>query len=267
MEDLQSKLNYVRDRLKEKVHHPFIAKYIGDPDIDDHKLLFLVSILDSVEMPLEKLANYSVSTMLIQLALDTHEKVTNSIDGESNQLNRQLTVLAGTYYSGFYYKLLADQNDIEAIRILAEGVETVNDQKIIAYQKDVESIDELMNSVKKIECGLLDRLTEHFQVNNWDDLVSNFLLINRLQLEKENFKKYHKSVVFDCLAKFAFHKNDSLSKVLSCEQQEYLVSICDRYIEISKQGLILAKSKIPLLNKVVDERIQCLLNLHQPVAK
>lgn len=267
MRDLQTKLDYVRDKIREKIKHPFLSQYIDDPVIDEDKLLFLVSILDYAEMPLAQLENYSVSTMLIQLALDTHEKVENASNTAENMRHRQLTVLAGIYYSGFYYKLLADQSDVYAIRLLAKGIKTINDQKIIVYQKDISSIDKLMDSVKKIEFSLIEKITGHFQCNVWDDMISDFLFIKRLTAEKEQFKKSQSSVVFNALRKIIFSKQDHSTKGLSTEQQNYLNLICDRYIDFSKHCLMKTKGKAPVLNEFVEERMNLMLEMHQPVAK
>lgn len=267
MRDLQSKLDYVRDKIRKKIQHPFLSQYIDDPVIDEDKLLFLVSILDYMEMPLAQLENYCVSTMLIQVALDTHEKVENATNTAENTRHRQLTVLAGIYYSGFYYKLLAEQSDVDVIGSLAKGIKTVNDQKIIVYQKDISSIDKLMDSVKKIEFSLVEKIASHFQLNVWDDMISDFLFIRRLTEEKEKFKKSQSSVVFNALRKLVFSKQELSTKGLSIQQQNYLILICDRYIDYAKHCLVMVKDKVPMLNDLVEERMNNMLEIHQQVAK
>lgn len=267
MHDLQIKLEYVRKKLEGKISHPFLAQNIEAPFIDEDKLLLLVSFLDYMEMPLERIEHYSIPTMLLQVALDTHEKVTNDMTGEHNLKNRQLTVLAGVYYSGLYYKILAEQNDIEVIRLLAEGIETINDQKIIVYQQEMDGIEKLMDSVRSIEASLLKKLTIFLHANAWGEIISHYLFIKRLFMEKEQFIQSRSSVVFEALKKFVFPKHENSLRNLSQEQQNYLVLICDKYINFSKQQLLKAKNKLPLLNEAVDGRIDFLLNQHQPMAK
>lgn len=267
MQDLQKKLDHVRSKIEERVYHSYLSTNIDAPMIDEDKLLLLVSILDHTDMPLAELENYAVTTMLIQIALDTHEKVTNAMTGETNQQNRQLTILAGVYYSGLYYKLLAEQNDFGAIRMLAEGIETVNEQKIMLYHKELDEIEKLMTSVKKIEFALFERLTAHFHIPVWNEIVANLLLYKRLIAEKEQYKRSKSSVLFDALRKVVFPKQSQLTKELSLEKQRYLNLICDRYIDFSEEMIVKAKSKIPFLNEMVDDRISLILNQHQPVAK
>lgn len=264
MQDLQSKLEYVRSKIEGKVSHPFLAQKIEAPLIDEDKLLLLVSFLDYLDMPLNKIELYAVPTMLLQIALDTHEKVTNDM---TDLQNRQLTILAGTYYSGLYYKILADYGEIEVIRLLAEGIETINDQKIIVYQQEMDGIENLMESVKNIESSLYRKLTAHLHANTWGEVVSNLLFIKRLFEEKEQFVESNSSVLFDALKKLAFPKQESQQKDLSNEQKNYLLLICDKYINFAKELLMKAKSKLPLLNEAVDGRIDYFLNQHQPIAK
>ena len=267
MQNLQKKLDHVRDKIEGNIRHPFLSQQIKAPVIDEDKLLMAVTVLDHLDMPIAQLEDIATSTMLLQVALDTHEKVTNAMTGDKNHRNRQLTVLAGTYYSGLFYKLLSSQNEIDVIRVLAKGVETVNDQKIIVYQKEVDGIDKLMKSIMNIESSLLMKLIGYLRVDVWDDIVSNFLFIKRLMFEKDQFRSQNTSVVFDALKKLVFPKQDPNIKELSLEQQNHLLHICDGYIDYSIQLLIKAQSKVPLLNELVAERIQIMMNQHQPVAK
>ncbi len=267
MHDLQKKLEYLRERLEGKISHPFLAQNIEAPPIDEDKLFLLVAFLDYLNLPLEKIEHYAIPTMLLQIALDTHEKVTNDMTGKQNMKERQLTVLAGTYYSGLYYKILADYQDIEVIRLLAEAIETINDHKIIVYQQEMNGIEKLMESIENIEATLFKEISKHLHAMAWGELFSDFLLIKRLYKEKELFLRSQSSVVFEALKKLVFPKHEGSIKNLSLEQQNYLIHICDKYIHFSKEQLLKVKSKLPLLNKAIDGKIDYLLNQHQPMAK
>ncbi|MEH7525469.1 heptaprenyl diphosphate synthase component 1, partial [Bacillus sp. JJ1503] len=98
MLDMNVKMAIVKEQIEKKIRHPYLLKYIESPNIDEDKLLLLVTVLDHVNLPEERLRNFAITTMLIQIALDTHELVTNE-ELDSDQLkDRQLTVLAGVYY-------------------------------------------------------------------------------------------------------------------------------------------------------------------------
>lgn len=267
MLDIQTKLNEMKDKIEQNLDYPYLSQYIRKPKIDNDKLLMLLSFLDSLELPSSNKDNYALTTMLLQIALDTHDQVTNDAMDESNQRNIQLTVLAGTYFSGLYYRILAKQNDIDVIRVLSEGVEIINDHKIIFYQQDFDGIDKLISSLAKIEASLFKQLANYFRAKHWEDLVSNFFLIRRLISEKEKFSQEHPSPLFDVLKTIVFPKNDQSIRELSPDQKNYLLLICDRYIDFSKELLLKAKKNIPFLNAVLEKRIQQLVSKHQRVLK
>ncbi len=259
--DFQRKIANVKEKVEERLLHPYMFQYINTPALDEDKLLLLVSILDQCKLTNKELENYSITTMLLQVALDTHEQVSNTSANNNEVLKkRQLTVLAGVYYSGLYYKILAECHDVQAIRMLAQGIKLINDKKIIVYQQDISEIDTLMNNVKLIESSLIDQFTDYFRLDGWNGIVENFLFIKRLSKEKDNFVQKKSSIVFDALHTLIFPKHNGSHKDLSLEQQNYLILICDRYIEFSKQLLEKAKKELPRINELLDSRITSIIN-------
>jgi len=267
--DLQSKLDGIRDLLLEKLSHPYLLDHVESPYIDDDKILLLISLLDQYGVKQEQIENYTVTAMLLQIALDTHEHVQNSQSGEedNSHKNRQLTVLAGIYFSGLYYKLLAETDDIEMIKQLAAGVKEINEHKISVYQKEAEAIDKLMYSVKLIESTLLGKIAEHFHAPEWHDLTANWLFVKRLIAEEKKFLQSGRSLVFDVLKKIALPKVDQSSTELSSEQQKYLLSICTRYIEFSLTMIDTSLNRLPGMNSLLADRLKLIAGQHQSMSK
>lgn len=267
--DLHYKIDVIRDILLDKLSHPYLLEHVESPYIDDDKLLLLISLLEQYGIKHEQIENYTVTTMLLQIALDTHEHVQNSLSGEVNDShkNRQLTVLAGIYYSGLYYKLLAETEDIEMIKQLAAGVKEVNEHKISVYQKEPDAIDKLMHSVKLIESTLLGKIADHFHAKEWHDFAADWLFVKRLIAEEKKFLQTGKSLVFDVLKKVALPKVDQNSTELSSEQQKYLLSICTRYIEFSLTLIDTAINRLPGMNSLLADRIKLIAGQHQSMSK
>ncbi|WP_353050023.1 MULTISPECIES: heptaprenyl diphosphate synthase component 1 [unclassified Bacillus (in: firmicutes)] len=267
--DLQNKLDGTRELLLEKLSHPYLLEHVESPFIDDDRLLLLTSLMEQQEVNQEKAKNYTVTTMLLQIALDTHEQVNNSQPGEEDESHkrRQLTVLAGIYFSGLYYKLLADMDDIEMIKLLASGVKEVNEQKILLYQKEAEAIDKLMDSVKLIESALLGKVADHLDASEWFEFASNWLFVKRLLSEETKFIKSGSSLVFNALKKIALPKMDQTTTNLSSEQQKYLITICTRYIEFSMTKINAALKKLPGMNSLLMERLDLIAGQHQTMSK
>lgn len=264
LQDIRDKFTDIKGQVERRVFDPYLLKYIQTPLIDEDKILILISIMDRLELSYSEMENYTLSTMLIQIALDTHEHVTNSTDDEKK---RQLTVLSGDYFSGLYYKLLADSEDILMIKALSEGIKEINEHKILVYQHGCDGTEKLMTSIKVIESSLLLKLSEYFKVDLWNDFIANLLFVKRLLNEKSQFIQAGSSVLFEALKKIIFSKNEYKLNDLSNEQKKHLLMICDRYIEFSKQIIEKGINQLPYLNELLEKRISLILTQHQPIAK
>lgn len=270
LQDIRQKLIDIREQVEMKVTDPYLAQFIPTPYIDEDKLLLLISIMDQLDLSDSQLKNYALTTMLIQVALDTHDYVSNTPIAKKekeHQTGRQLTVLAGDYYSGLYYKFLADSEDIPMIKTLARGIKEVNEQKIFVYQKEFDGIEKLMTSIKLIESSLVSKIVDYFHLTVWNEIATNILFVKRLLLEKKQYSQTDHSLVFDGLKRIVFSKNGSKLTDLSNEQKRYLMHICDRYIEFSKQIIEEGMKQLPGINHLLESRILSILNQHRPIAK
>ncbi len=267
--DLQNKLNSTKELLLEKLAHPYLKKHVEAPYIDDDRLLLLISLLEQEEENQQRAVSYTLTAMLLQIALDTHEHVSNSLPGKEDERykHRQLTVLAGIYYSGLYYKLLADLEDIDMIKLLASGVKEVNEHKISLYQKDSIAIDQLMESVKLIESSLFGKITAYYQASEWYEFASNWLFVKRLLFEETVFLKTGNSLLFNALKKIALPKTDQKNASLSTEQQKYLLSICTKYIEFSMTKIKIASKQLSGVNSLLLERLDLTAGQFQRMSK
>lgn len=266
MQDMKIKLADVKEQIERKIRHPYLLKHIEAPIIDEDKLLLLISILDHANISEKKAMNYAITIFLIQIALDTHELVSNQPLEADDKKDRQLTVLAGVYYSGLYYKILAGMDDVDMIRSLAEGIKEVNEHKISVYRKAIEGIEVLMNDVKKIESSLFDKITKCLDDPILSEFTSNLLFVKRLIAEKKLFLQGGASVVFEALKKISFQKSEQMVMDLTTEQQNYLLRICDQYIDFSKQLVEKHFHKLPFTNELLEKRMKAILNQHHPAA-
>ncbi|CAG9623609.1 heptaprenyl diphosphate synthase component 1 [Sutcliffiella rhizosphaerae] len=247
--------------IKEKIHtlitHPYLIEHIEYPIIDEDKLLLLYSIMETIEMPENKKEQYILSTMLVQIALDTHDMVTNTKVDQMEQedaKNQQLTVLAGDYYSGLYYRLLAEVDDITMIKTLAHSIKQINEHKISYYQKDLQGMETLMQSLAKIESSLIQSVSGYFSNSMLKDLSENFLLLKRLIMERKRFCAKDSSFLFDTIRRIAFSKGEKQDT--SSEQEKYMLFLLDKYIEHLRKTMDTLISSIPNMNKLLETRIQ-----------
>ena len=75
---------------------------------------------------------------------------------------RQLTVLAGDYYSGLYYKILAEVENVPLIRTLAEGIKIVNEHKVAIYRLEDCTVEQYMDTLKKVESTIISKFINFF---------------------------------------------------------------------------------------------------------
>ncbi|ANS47130.1 heptaprenyl diphosphate synthase [Bacillus thuringiensis] len=191
----------IKEKLMEKLRHPYFINYIEEPFIDEEKIALLYGALKSANLHIEQIEHYVVTIILVQIALDTHERVSNKAGEEEIEFHkcRQLTVLAGDYYSGLYYYLLSMNRDIVLIRALAEGIKEINEHKIMLYQKAHETTDDIMKSVVTIESALLQKTCDHFHLSHWKPFITYVLGGNRLQKEIQLYADKQHSPVFQAV--------------------------------------------------------------------
>ncbi|WP_080845447.1 heptaprenyl diphosphate synthase component 1 [Cytobacillus gottheilii] len=261
MQDLTTNLADVKSQINEHVKHSYLFKYIKEPVIDEDKLLLFTSIFSDYDLPKSKAEQYIVTAMLVQIALDTHELVENGeLDGEFHK-SRQLTILAGTYYSGLYYKILSALEDVGMIRTLAEGIKEVNEHKISVYRKDSKRIDNLMESVKKIESALYERVLTHYNSDTILPFTANVLFYRRLLKERELFNNEEPSLLFEALGDLIFSKTH-LNKSSMTVRSE-LLSVVDSYIDHARREISQELNQIPYMNNLLNKRIQEMIQFDQ----
>jgi len=209
MLNINSTVIELKESIKSKAYHPYLQKILDEPKIDEDKLMLLAGLFCELEKSSDEIHTDMLSTMMVQVALDTHELVTVSSQGieSGDELkNRQLNVLAGDYYSGLYYQLLATSGNVILIRILSSGIKEINEHKISLYQKAFTDEGNLLSSIKIIESALIQKLADYFKKPEWMELAGAVLLLNRLHLEKKLYHSGGQSLVYDALAEINFPK-------------------------------------------------------------
>ncbi len=262
LHDIQTKLAELKELVDSRAFHPYLIKNINAPYIDEDKLLLLMSMLDQLNLSDKEIDAYISAAMLIQLALDTHDHVRISSFNE-NLKNQQLTVLAGDYYSGLYYKYLSGVDNILLIRELSRGVKEINENKIMVYEKyQTNDIDDLINSFRVIEGAIFEKLIGFFQITPWKDFSLNFLLVKRLMHEKNQFLKTGFSAGLNALINISF-QNDQSRDASSKDKEKRILQVFDQMINQAIDLMEKGKVNLPHLNKLLKERTMCLIDEHQ----
>ncbi|QOR65273.1 heptaprenyl diphosphate synthase component 1 [Cytobacillus suaedae] len=250
LQDFEVKIAELKELIQTRISYPFINKYIETPIIDEDRLILLYLIFNDLQLSSREVERYTITSMLVQMALDTHETVSNSVPQEKSDrlTSRQLTVLAGDYYSSLYYYLLADIDDINFIRILAEAIKDINENKIIFYQRDAKQFETFIHTVELIESSVFRKITGFFQLASWNELTSKVLLLKRLLLEREKLVTDDSSLFIDMMRK------------LFNTQESNLLHMMDSYIIDTEKAIKTSLVTNFSTDSVLVQRVNALLH-------
>lgn len=188
----------IKELLTYKIKHTYLEKYIEQPVIDEGKLMALSMIVNHTSLPIETKKQYVITIMLVQMALDTHDLVQITNDNHENEttiVSRQLTVLAGDYYSGLYYLLLAEIKDVNLIHTLAVTIKEINEYKMKLYYKEVDSFDNYIEIVSKVESLLITRFADSLGHSSVNEIIEKIICTTKLIEEKKEFTDQSQSSI------------------------------------------------------------------------
>lgn len=269
MLNITDDIRQLKRLIETKAQHPYLLKHIQKPSLDEDKLILLWGLFNDLDVLNEKRNQYIISTMLVQIALDTHEIVSNSGDGiELPEVlkNRQLQVLAGDYYSGLYYQGLASVGNVEMIRILSSAIKKINDNKIILYQQgSINDVPTLLMTIKAIEASLIHKLADYYDEPAWIDISEDLLLLKRLHAEKRSYLKTGQSIVFDVLRAMPF--DDSIiGDVLISEKEEQVRAQFDKCLRDARQSVQCSMRKLAKFDDELLDRVKVILEQTESIA-
>jgi len=178
--------NELKHSIEKKIQHPYVEKFVKKPFIDEDKLDILIYIYQDVPIPIQMKQQHIITIMLVQMALDTHEHIPNDHqDWMMSETERQLSVLAGDYYSGLYYLLLSELEEVNMIQVLASSIRKMNEYKMILFYEEAESVQEFIEVISQLEASLYTEVASYLGLDQQIvAIIQNVLLLNRLQREQ-----------------------------------------------------------------------------------
>lgn len=232
--DCNHQANIIHQYIEEQLHHSYLKEYIDQPHIDRDRIYFLLMPFVNEGRAISKEVVQWISTaMLLQIALDTHEKVTIS---ERDPLKeRQLTVLAGVYFSSLYYKILAETDDVELISNLAKAIKEINESKISIYKDEFKNLDELLKKLKTRESAIISNFFRFFEDDQWIEIVEEALLYKKLVQEKVSLRHSQNTSFINAFSALSNHTDQKESSLhLTKDQTGHLLTQIDELIERTK---------------------------------
>lgn len=220
---------YIVKRIENAIDHPTLSRYIQKPNIDHDHIWFLYGMF-AENGTYANMDDYITSICLVHLALETHDLIRLRPEkNDQERKDRQLTVLAGDFYSAQYYQLLAKQADFPMIKQVSEAIQTINEMKTSFFNQKLPG-QRLLELIKNIESTLLLNVAKTLNLPKWNDLISDYFFVTRLIKERQNLNNGQTT-------KFFHH--------------------------IIKDSSDLTKGLIQLMDEAIKEGSSRLLNLHQ----
>lgn len=206
---ISSKLIELEKVIYDKVEHPYIDKFLEKPFIDSDKLAMFYYLYDEVSITESKKNYYITTIMLVQMALDTHEIIPSPSEKSMDETAKQLSVLAGDFYSGLYYYLLAEIEDIPMIRTLANAIEKINEYKMVLYEADVPSLEQLVTVMQEVEATLFKEVAQLMQVDEQTvEVVAQYFIVNRLCDELQKIRDHRFSYLENYVTQHDVHAGE-----------------------------------------------------------
>ncbi|MBO8163009.1 MAG: heptaprenyl diphosphate synthase component 1 [Brevibacillus sp.] len=230
----------IADRVRQLIAEPYIERYVDLPPIAENRLALLYFFLCESGMAKPRAQILCVTTTLVQLGLDTHETVRLEYgDSLSAERNRQLSVLAGDYFSSHYYHLLAQANELEAVQILARAIEEINEAKMQLYvcEKENKLPWETYYALRKtIDTALYVGFVQHYAPTPearhfWQTLIEKTSAVEQFIGEWEQLQ-WEKRVPFG-FAQYLLQKPGStIAHVLDAIEQKALelIGVCEKLV-------------------------------------
>jgi heptaprenyl diphosphate synthase len=234
--DIQVEVDRLKDEIDKRMQHAFLKKNIELPVLDNEKLSMLCRMFRETSCSRQKINTYVVSVMLVQAALDAHESITvRRLTDNEMMKNRQLTILAGDYYSGLYYRLLSEIEEVRLTRKLAHSIQEINEHKMFLYKRESQTAEQTFESLRVIESSLLRNVAEYFELPLWGAFFEEYFLLRRLLAERHHFTESHTSPVVDALDPSERKKGSLL--VSQQEKIQQMTHLLDSYIDRVRQTI------------------------------
>jgi heptaprenyl diphosphate synthase len=184
LQSIKEEVTYLNEQVYKKVSAAYLNKYVECPIIEEDKAVFLYGLLKQCNYP--HLQNAYMAVMLVDLALTLHEEVPISNSQESDVKNRQLTVLGGDYYSSLYYNELAKIGDLKLIKIVADAIQEINEEKMNVYLNKSNLVEDNIKGIQKIHSYLFVSIANELDCSEWAQFATNYFLLKMITLQGSN---------------------------------------------------------------------------------
>lgn len=180
--DAQKELQRFKEAVFKHVRHRTLQQFTGQPIVDEKRMFFALLPFFNGEATTQHEQN-AIVLGVVHAALAAHDLIEEQAAISKEQ---QLTVLAGDYYSGRYYQLLAASHDIALIQSLSQAIIIRCEQKAKAYEASSLTKVQWLTALQQMESVLTTHYFATEQFAAYSKIAEQGLLLQRLYEEQRN---------------------------------------------------------------------------------
>lgn len=184
-QQIQSKIISMEIDVLKAVRQRTLDQLTEGPYVKEARLFFLLLPFFNGEQWSEKMESSARTVAIVYAALHSHDRVREEMPISKEQ---QLTVLAGDFYSGIYYQLLAESKNIEMVQKLATAIIQVSEKKASFHEPTLQQPEQVEETATVIETALLNAFYEENGFTHYKQLMEQSLLYIRYTEELEALK-------------------------------------------------------------------------------
>lgn len=192
--------NYI-DELENEIGHPILQRDTNQIELDVEKTFFLLLPLLNGEEWTNQMNKASIAVGAVHIAFNAHDTIDMS---NATSRKQQLTVLAGDYYSGIHYRLLAMLPDFGFIRTLSSMIGRINEVKTTFHGQAPANSVQLLDAIQTIEAGCITEFLHAFGFSRYVPLAKAALPLLRIDTDLVG-QSTVKQPIYDVLG---WEKND-----------------------------------------------------------
>ena len=190
------------------VRHRTLQKYTGEPIVNEQQLFFLLLPFFNGEEWLAEHYEAAITASVMTASLNAHEQIQ---EYNATSQEQQLTVLAGDYYSGRYYEILAHSSNIALIKKLSQGVVKRCENEVKVYEDNDLTVEDWLQTLMSIESALIEQVFLLYQFDEYIPIMQKSLLINRLYDEIVRLKRGHQTTLMRAVYSAATKQFENMS--------------------------------------------------------
>lgn len=194
---LHTEVEQLNDEISRRLANRALLKYTGRPVVPTPVLASLLLPKVFGEWWEEEDRISAVAAGALHAAFSAHDSIGQ---GASESRHGQLTVLAGDYYSGVHYRVLAEISNIRMIRHLSESVTLKSEQKIrLVEHGEGDPTAPLFASLETIEAATISAFLIGRGFVEYEAAARHGLVAARLTAEMDALQKGERTQFLNAL--------------------------------------------------------------------